>query len=147
MIRVLIVDDQEILRSGLGSLFATAGDVEIVGEAQNGRDALLRASELQPDVVLMDLDMPVMDGVEATALLHEAQPGAQIVILTAFSDRARILGAIEAGAVGYLLKDADPDEVLRGVREAVAGGSPLAPKAARTVLEAHTLREREREDD
>src|SRR5204863_940937 len=99
-------------------------------------EAIALAGEYQPDVVLMDLSMPGVDGIEATRRLMAEQPESRVVILTSFSDRERILDALDAGAVGYLLKDAEPDELLRGVRAAARGESPLAPKAAQAVLEA-----------
>ena len=136
MIRVVIADDHSMVRAGLQQLLASTADLEVVGSAANGEEAVALARQLRPDVVLMDLQMPVMDGVEATAALTAADIGAAVVIVTSFSDRDRIVGAIDAGAVGYLLKDATPDEILSGVRAAARGESPLHPKAARELLSA-----------
>jgi len=136
MISVLVVDDHSMVRAGLKQLLASASDVEVVGLAANGAEAVELAEHLHPDVVLMDLQMPVMDGVGATAALREAHPEIAVVIVTSFSDRDRIVGAIDAGAVGYLLKDASPDEILAGVRAAARGESPLHPRAARELLSA-----------
>ncbi len=134
MIRVVVVEDHAVVRAGLEQLLASAGDIEVVGTATNGAEALELVAEQRPEVILMDLSMPEVDGIESTRRIRERDPEAQIVILTSFSDRERILEAIDAGAIGYLLKDAEPDELFRGVRAAAAGESPLAPKVARTML-------------
>ena len=138
MITVLVVDDHSMVRAGLQQLLATASDIEVVGSAENGAQAVELADSLNPHVVLMDLQMPVMDGVEATAALREKCPDTSVVIVTSFSDRERIIGAVDAGAVGYLLKDASPDEILAGVRAAARGESPLHPRAARELLSARS---------
>ena len=138
MIRVLVVDDHAMVRAGLQQLLASTSDIEVVGLAANGAEAVELAAQVRPDVVLMDLQMPVMDGVAATAALREAHPEISVVIVTSFSDRDRIVGALDAGAVGYLLKDASPDELLAGVRAAARGESPLDPKAARELLTARS---------
>ena len=151
LIRVLVVDDHAVVRSGLEQLVRATPDLEFVGAAANGREAVELAVERRPDVVLMDLAMPNSDGIDSTAKLRDRLPPAQVVALTSFSDRARILGALQAGAIGYLLKDAAPEDIVAGIRAAAHGESPLAPKAARTLLEAHVdkeaelLRGRERE--
>ncbi len=134
MIRILITDDHELVRRGLEQLFNGVADIEVVGEATNGAQAAELAVACQPDVVLMDLSMPEVDGVEGTRRIKEAQPHLPVVILTSFSERDRILDAIDAGAVGYLLKDAEPEELLRGVRSAAQGESPFSPKAAKALL-------------
>ncbi|MDH4147838.1 MAG: response regulator transcription factor [Acidimicrobiia bacterium] len=134
MIRVLVVDDHVIVRNGLEQLLETVADIELVGTAGDGEEALRQVKRLQPDVVLMDLSMPVMDGVQATQRIATAHPDVAVVILTSFGDQTRILDAVNAGAVGYLLKHADPEEILNGIRAAYEGGSPLDPKAARVVL-------------
>ena len=150
MIRVLIVDDHAIVRSGLGQLLSTHDDIEVVGTATNGREAAAQAKELGPDVILMDLHMPEVDGTEATRLITAAG-GSRIVILTTFSDREKILAALDAGAIGYLLKDAEPEQIVSGVRAAAREESPLDPRAARAVLTArnapaaHGLTDRERD--
>jgi DNA-binding NarL/FixJ family response regulator len=136
VISVLVVDDHSMVRAGLRQLLASASDIEVVGLAANGAEAVELAEHLRPGVVLMDLQMPVMDGVAATAALREAHPEIAVVIVTSFSDRDRIVGAIDAGAVGYLLKDASPDDILAGVRAASRGESPLHPRAARELLSA-----------
>jgi DNA-binding NarL/FixJ family response regulator len=138
MIRVLVVDDHAMVRAGLQQLLASTSDIEVAGLAANGAEAVELAEQLRPDVVLMDLQMPVMDGAAATAALRDANPDVAVVIVTSFSDRDRIVGALDAGAVGYLLKDASPDELLSGVRAAARGESPLDPKAARELLTARS---------
>jgi DNA-binding NarL/FixJ family response regulator len=136
MIRVLIAEDHAVVRAGLTELLENRDDVAVAGEAANGAEAVARAVELQPDVVLMDLSMPEMDGIEATRRIRAEVPDANVVVLTSFSDRERILDALDAGAVGYLLKDLAPDELHRGIQAAARGESPLAPKAAHAVLSA-----------
>jgi DNA-binding NarL/FixJ family response regulator len=133
-IRVLLADDHQLVRSGLAALLAGTEDIEVVGTAANGVEAVEMARATSPHVVLMDLVMPIMDGVEATRRLLAEVPSSQVVVLTSFSDQARILAALDAGAVGYLLKDVDPAELVRGVRAAARGESPLHPKAARSLL-------------
>jgi DNA-binding NarL/FixJ family response regulator len=133
MIRVCLVDDHPTFRAGLRALLESA-DVEVVGEAAGGAGAVECAKANHPDVVLMDLAMPDVDGVEATRRLRRELPDIPVVVLTAVSDRPRIMDALDAGAVGYLLKDADPDELVRGVHAAAAGQAPLDPRAAAEVL-------------
>lgn len=133
MIRVCLVDDHPTFRAGLRALLE-ASEIEVAGEASNGADAVDCARETEPDVVLMDLSMPGVDGVEATRRITRELPGIPVVVLTSFSDRARIVDALDSGAVGYLLKDADPDELIRGIQAAAAGQSPLDPRAAREIL-------------
>ena len=135
-IRVLLADDHDVVRRGLTALLDGASGFAVVGAASDGEEAVALAAAHEPDVVLMDLSMPGVDGIEATRRLTAAQPDARVVVLTSFSDRERILDALDAGAVGYLLKDAEPDELLRGIEAAARGESPLAPKAARAVLTA-----------
>ena len=136
MIRVLIVDDHAVVRTGLEQLLAAESDIEVVGTAPDGAEALPLVRELQPDVVLMDLSMPEVDGIEATRQVVAEAPETHVVVLTSFADKQRILDALSAGAVGYLLKDADPAEVAAALRAAASGGSPLDPKAARVLLDA-----------
>jgi DNA-binding NarL/FixJ family response regulator len=143
MIRVLIVDDHVVVRTGLQQLLATAEDIELAGMAADGREALAAVDELAPDVVLMDLSMPVMDGVEATRRIHEGHPDVRVVVLTSFGDQARILAALAAGADGYLLKHADPDVIIEAVRSVVTGGAPLDAQAARVLLNSRRLGARE----
>ena len=134
VIRVLIADDHAIVRSGLGQLVATADDLELVGSARNGDEAIEEAARLRPDVVVMDLSMPGVDGIEATRRIVQANPEVQVLVLTSFSDRTRILGALDAGAIGYLLKHAEADTILSGIRDVARGGSPPDPKAARVLV-------------
>ena len=134
MITVLIVDDHAIVRTGLAQLLGTTEDLRLIGEAADGEQAVAKAARLRPDVVLMDLSMPGTDGVAATARILAENPGIHVLVLTSFSDQARILDALHAGAEGYLLKHAEPETILSGIREIVAGGSPLDPKAARVLL-------------
>jgi DNA-binding NarL/FixJ family response regulator len=138
MISVLVVDDHAMVRAGLQQLLTSAPEIEVVGLAENGAEAVAMAKQLNPDVVLMDLQMPVMDGVQATSALRDQNPETAVVIVTSFSDRDRIIGAVDAGAVGYLLKDASPDEILAGVHAAARGESPLHPRAARELLSARS---------
>jgi DNA-binding NarL/FixJ family response regulator len=115
-------------------LLGAADDIDVVATAANGREAVAMTLEASPDVVLMDLEMPELNGIEATRALKDAGSSAHVVILTTFSDRDRIIGALDAGALGYLLKDAEPEEIMRGVRAAASGDSPLAPRAAREMI-------------
>jgi DNA-binding NarL/FixJ family response regulator len=135
---VVLVDDHAVVRRGLAQLLSGAGDLEVVGQAADGDEAVVVVRELRPDVVVMDLQMPGTDGVEATRRIVAEQLGAEVLVLTSFSDSARIAAALDAGAVGYLLKDADPDDVLDGVRAVSRGGSPLDPKVARALLTARS---------
>lgn len=141
MIRVLLAEDHTLVRAGLEKLLATAADIEVVGAAANGAEAIELAAADRPDVVLMDLSMPGVDGIEATRAIVAADGDVQVVVLTSLTTPDRILAALDAGAVGYLLKDAAPDAVIEGIRAAARGESPLAPKAARAVLTARTRRE------
>lgn len=136
MIGVLIADDHGVLRDGLARVIAAQPDLELVGAAADGAQAVELSRSTRPDVVLMDLEMPVLDGIGATRAILAEAPGTAVLVLTSFSDLRRITGALDAGAVGYLLKDASADEVVRGIRAAAAGGSPLDPRAARALLEA-----------
>jgi DNA-binding NarL/FixJ family response regulator len=138
MIRVLLADDHGVIRDGLGRMIAALDDVELVAVAADGAEAVEQCARHSPDVVLMDLDMPVLDGIEATKRIASSQPQTAVLVLTAFSDGPRIMGALEAGACGYLLKDVDGDEVAEGIRAAARGESPLDPRAARTMLDART---------
>lgn len=136
MIRVLIADDHGVLRDGLARVIEARDELELVGAAADGQEAVDLCLARTPDVVLMDLEMPVLDGIAATARIVAARPETAVLVLTSFSDRRRITGALEAGAVGYLLKDAAADEVVRGIQAAARGESPLDPRAARTLLDA-----------
>ena len=138
MIRVLVVDDHPVLRSGLEQLVSGADDMEVVGTAADGAAALEQVKRTAPDVVLMDLQMPGVDGVTATRTILAETTGSQVLVLTSFSDGERIVAALDAGAVGYLLKDADPDDVLDGIRAVSRGESPIHPRAARELLGARS---------
>lgn len=140
MIRVLLAEDHSVVRAGLERLLATTDDIEVVAGADNGAKAVELAAEHRPDVVLMDISMPNLNGIQATKLIVEANQDVQVVILTSFADRSQIVAALDAGAVGYLLKDAEPEEVIRGVRAAANRQSPFAPKVARTLLDARAER-------
>jgi DNA-binding NarL/FixJ family response regulator len=138
MIRVMIVDDHALVRAGLAELLEGDAEIEVVGTAGGGEEAIEVAEREQPDVVLMDLSMPGMGGAEATRKLLSSGTDARVVVLTSLSARERILDALDAGAIGYLLKDAEPDELVRGVRAAARGESPLSPRAAHEVLAARS---------
>ena len=135
-IRVLLVDDHALIRAGLARLLDESDDITVVGEAGDGEEALVKVAELQPDLVLMDLSMPRLDGAGATRRILEAHPDVRILVLSSFVDRAGVLDALDAGAVGYLLKDSRPEELLLGIRSALAQGAPLAPRAAQELVGA-----------
>ena len=136
MIRVLIVDDHAVVRRGLETLLRSVEDIHVVGTATGGEAALACATELTPDVVLMDISMPNLDGIETTTRMLADHPTMCVVMLTSFSEQSKVFDALAAGANGYLLKDATPDQLISGVRAAYAGDSPLDPKAARMLLNA-----------
>jgi DNA-binding NarL/FixJ family response regulator len=133
-VRVLLVDDHALLRAGMATLLDLADDVTVVGSVGSGVEALAAAAALRPDVVLMDLSMPGMSGVEATRRLLAAGPDTAVVVLTSFAEPDLVVDALDAGALGYLLKDAEPDRLVDAVRAAARGESPLDPRAARIVL-------------
>jgi DNA-binding NarL/FixJ family response regulator len=134
MIRILVVDDHALVRRGLSDLLSAVEGIEVVGAIADGSLAAEAVSQLEPDIVLMDLSMPGLDGIEATRAVLAIRPGTKVIILTSFSENARILAALEVGAVGYLLKDAEPEDIVRALQDAAAGGVPLSPKAARALL-------------
>jgi DNA-binding NarL/FixJ family response regulator len=134
VIEVLLADDHQLVRAGLAALLDGTDDLRVVGQAADGRRAVELAAELRPDVVLMDLSMPVMDGVAATRELLRGQPDCAVVVLTSFSDQPRVAEALAAGAVGYLLKDCDPRDLVAAVRAAAEGHAPLDPRVARALL-------------
>ena len=134
VIRVLLVDDHAIVRDGIRSLLATESDIEVVGEAANGRQAVLREKMLQPDVVLMDLVMPEMDGIEAIEQIVARQSQARILVLTSFATDDKVFPAIKAGAMGYLLKDSDSEDLVQAIHQVYRGESSLHPKIARKLL-------------
>ncbi len=134
-IRVLVVDDHVVVRKGIHALLATEPDVEVVGEAENGREAVAEAERLQPDVILMDLVMPEMDGIEAIRRITTRQPEARILVLTSFAADDKVLPAIKAGALGYLLKDSGPEELVGAIHQVQRGESSLHPAIARKLLQ------------
>jgi DNA-binding NarL/FixJ family response regulator len=138
-IRVVIADDHAVVRGGLEQLLSTADDIDLVGIAADGQAAVETVEREQPDVVLMDLSMPGLDGVEATLRIVTANPEARVVVLTSFGDDRHIADALHAGAVGYLLKHAGPDELLDAIRAAARGDAPLDPKAARVLLASRRM--------
>ena len=140
MTTVLLVDDHPLVRAGLTTLISTTDDLEVIGEAVGGEQAVAMAGDHEPDVVLMDLSMPGMDGVEATRRILEGHPQVRVVVLTSFADQDRVADALAAGAVGYLLKDCDPREVLAAIRSAALGNAPLDPRVARALLPSATTR-------
>jgi len=137
-ITVLIVDDHQMVRMGLAAYFNTLPDIEVVGEATNGEEAVQQVVDLAPDVVLMDLIMPGMDGVEATRQVKKISPRTQVIVVTSYHEDEHIFPAIRAGALSYVLKNIDPDELAEAIRRAQAGEAVLNPHvAARLVKELH----------
>ena len=134
IIRLLIADDHPVVRDGLRGIFEASGEFEVAGEAANGREAVDRAAALRPDVVLMDLRMPELDGVSAIRALAERGVDARVLVLTTYDTDTDVVPAIEAGATGYLLKDSPPEELLRGVRAAARGEAVLSPSVATRLL-------------
>jgi len=152
-IRVLLVDDHAVVRSGLSAFLLAFDDLELVGEASNGDEAVRLCNRLGPDVVLMDLVMPGMDGAEATRVVREQCPDVQVIALTSFKESELVESAMSAGAIGYLLKNVSADELAQAIRDAHAGRPTLAPEAAQALIQARReprkigfdLTERERE--
>jgi NarL family two-component system response regulator LiaR len=152
-IRVLLVDDHAVVRSGLGAFLLAFDDLELVGEAGGGAEAVRLCGELNPDVVLMDLMMPEMNGAEATTIIREQYPETQVIALTSYKEDELVHGVLKAGAIGYLLKNVTADELANAIRAAKAGQPTLAPEAAQALIHATTkppelgfdLTERERE--
>lgn len=134
MIRILIADDHSVVRQGLRMFLGLEKDFEVVGEAVNGAEAVRLSAELNPDVVLMDLLMPVMDGITAIGKIRTAQPDVEVVALTSVLEDASVVGAVRAGAIGYLLKDTEANELRRAIRAAAAGQVQLAPEAASRLM-------------
>jgi NarL family two-component system response regulator LiaR len=134
-VRVLIVDDHAIVRKGIRALLSEAEGFEVVGEARTGQEAVLRAQESSPDVILMDVLMPGMDGIEATRQITSRQPKARILVLTSFAADNKVFPAIKAGALGYLLKDSSPEELVRAIRQVHRGEPSLHPTIARKLLQ------------
>lgn len=152
-IRVMLVDDHAMVRRGLATFLSVFDDFSLVGEAECGKDAIQLADEIEPDVILMDLVMPEMDGATATRAIRQKHPHIQVIVLTSFKEGELIKNALEAGAIGYLLKDISADEIARAIRSAHAGRATLSPEAAQALVEAANqppspgldLTERERE--
>ena len=140
MIRVAIADDHRVVRVGLEQLLATFDDVELVGTGEGGEEAVAICAAEHPDVLLLDLSMPDLDGVEVTRQLAALSPDTRVVVFTSFSDRERIVEALDAGAIGYLLKDATPEHIHEALRAAARGESPLDPKAAAALLTTRATR-------
>jgi DNA-binding NarL/FixJ family response regulator len=138
MIRILLADDQALFREALGTLISVQPDLEVVGEAANGEEVLKMAQSLQPNVVLMDLQMPILDGVAATRRLHQEQPDCRVIALTTFDDDEYVFECLRAGAVGYLLKDAPSENLFAAVRAAARGESFLQPSVTSRVLAEFT---------
>jgi NarL family two-component system response regulator LiaR len=134
-IRVLIADDHSIVRKGIKALLATEPDIEVVGEASDGREAVAEVEKRQPDVILMDMVMPNMDGIEAIRRITAKQPDARIMVLTSFATDEKVLPAIKAGALGYLLKDSGPEELVQAIHQVYLGQSSLHPSIARKLLQ------------
>jgi NarL family two-component system response regulator LiaR len=149
----MIVDDHEMVRSGLAVFLETCDDIKLVGEASSGEEALRLCAELQPDVLIMDLVMPTMNGIEATRAIRSRFPQIQIIALTSFKEEELVHSALQAGAIGYLLKNVSIDELAGAIRNAYRGKSTLAPEATQILIEAvtrpaapgHDLTERELE--
>jgi NarL family two-component system response regulator LiaR len=134
-IRVLVTDDHAIIRKGIRAVLETVPDIDVIGEAVNGWEAIGQSEKLKPDVILMDLVMPEMDGIEAIRRITADQPQARILVLTTFAGEDKIFPAIKAGALGYHLKDSGPEELVRAIREVYTGESSLHPLIARKVLQ------------
>jgi NarL family two-component system response regulator LiaR len=137
-IRVLITDDQAIVRKGIRALLATEANLEVIGEAENGQEAIQQFEKLQPDVVLMDLQMPELGGIEAIGQITTRKPNARILVLTSFATDDKVFPAIKAGALGYLLKDSTPEELVLAIRQVYRGESSLHPTIARKLLQELT---------
>lgn len=142
-IKILIADDHHIVRRGLVFFLKTQKDIEVIGEAKNGQEAVEMTKTLKPDLVLMDLDMPIMDGIEATKQIKAVLPEMKIMILTSFSDQDHVIPAIEAGAAGYQLKDIEPDELVRTIKRMLSGENQLHPKATTHLLSHLSNKNRE----
>jgi NarL family two-component system response regulator LiaR len=135
-IRIMIVDDHSVVRSGLGAFLQVFDDFELVGEASNGKEAVEACGTCRPDVVLMDLVMPVMDGAQATSEIRERYPDIQVIVLTSFKEDDLVERALKAGAIGYLLKNVSADELAQATRSARIGHPTLAPEAAQVLIKA-----------
>jgi DNA-binding NarL/FixJ family response regulator len=139
-IRIVIVDDHQIVRAGLQNLLETDAEFKVVGTAGDGAAAVTVAAECQPDVVLMDLSMPGVDGIEATRRIKAEWPTTRVLVLSSYGDEDHVVRALEAGADGYLLKHSEPDQLLRAIREALLGGAPLSAQVSRVLLDSRRRR-------
>jgi two-component system response regulator NreC len=139
-IRVLVADDHTLFRAGLRALFASEADIEVVGEAADGEEAVRRALELRPEVVVMDLMMPIMNGIEATRELKAKLPDVKVLVLSMYDDEEHVQRLLASGASGYMLKKATSDELVRALREVVSGGIPLDPSVAAKVVKDYVRR-------
>jgi NarL family two-component system response regulator LiaR len=139
IIRVLIVDDHAIVRKGVKALLSEIDNIEVIGEAANGREAIEQTETLQPDVILMDLVMPEMDGIEAISQITSNQPETRVLALTSYSTDDKIFPAIKSGAIGYLLKDSDPQDLIYAIQQVHRGEPSLHPKIAQKVLQELSL--------
>ncbi|PEP57153.1 response regulator [Bacillus pseudomycoides] len=144
-IKVLLVDDHTVVLKGLAFFLSTQEDLELVGEANNGKEALKKVGEAQPDIVLMDLYMPEMDGIKATSCIKKEYPNVKVLVLTSFSDQAHVLPALKAGASGYILKDVEPDQLVEAIRSAYKGNIQLHPDIASALL-SQTLPQEEKQE-
>nr|WP_206705043.1 response regulator transcription factor [Bacillus thuringiensis] len=142
----MLVDDHTVVLKGLAFFLSTQEDLELVGEANNGKEALVKVGETNPDVILMDLYMPEMDGVEATVYIKKEYPNVKVIVLTSFSDQAHVLPALRAGASGYILKDVEPDQLVEAIRSAYKGNIQLHPDIANALL-SQTLPVEEKEEE
>ncbi|MGO4547827.1 response regulator [Paenibacillus sp. 2TAB23] len=133
-IKILLVDDHQIVLKGISFFLNMQPDFELVGEAHNGQEAVEKAEELNPDIILMDLNMPIMDGIEASTLIAKQNPHIKILVLTSFSDRSHIVPALQSGAIGYMLKDVEPDQLAEAIRSAYKGNIQLHPDIASALL-------------
>ncbi|TVY01941.1 response regulator [Cohnella terricola] len=133
-IRLLLADDHQIVLKGISFFLGLQPDFEIVGEAHNGQEAVEMATSLKPDIVLMDLNMPVMDGIEASKLITERHPEVKVLVLTSFSDSSHIVPALQTGAIGYMLKEVEPDQLVEAIRSAYKGNVQLHPEISNAIL-------------
>lgn len=133
-IKILLVDDHQIVLKGISFFLNMQPDFELVGEAHNGQEAVEKAEELKPDIILMDLNMPIMDGIEASTLIAKQNPHIKVLVLTSFSDRSHIVPALQSGAIGYMLKDVEPDQLAEAIRSAFKGNIQLHPDIASALL-------------
>ncbi|WP_424766860.1 response regulator [Paenibacillus sp. sgz302251] len=133
-IKIMLVDDHQIVLKGISFFLSMQPDFELVGEAGNGKEAVEKAAELKPDIILMDLNMPIMDGIEASSLIAQQNPAIKVLVLTSFSDRSHIVPALQTGAIGYMLKDVEPEQLAEAIRSAYKGNIQLHPDISNSLL-------------